>query len=183
MQTCGLHFYAHRKACMLCCEPHVFWSKWRVVASTLLSWYRLASRQSHGEVTPPCAEEGAIGWRLCCTSLALLSTIPCVLVPFSPHALSFVQRGSQMVRHASAATGVHRGTGGFPCGGRGSGTSVCGRCHVQLSPPRWEMMGGTWEGFSRRGGLPLLKCLREDCMPPCASPTHTLPSGTDRPIG
>jgi hypothetical protein len=174
MQTCGLHFYAHRKACMLCCEPHVFWSEWRVVAPTLLSWYRLASIQSHGKVTPPCAEEGAASVLYVFSSLVDDSVPPRALVP---HAVSLVQRGSQVVRHASSATGVHRGAGGFPCGGRSAGTSVCGECPVQLSPPLWEKMGGTWEGLSRTRGEVGRRCesaFRVDCMSPCPpSPPHT----------
>jgi hypothetical protein len=57
-----------------------------VVASTLLSWYRLASRQSHGEVTPLGAMEEATGLRLCCISLALVddSVRPRALVPSRP---------------------------------------------------------------------------------------------------
>jgi hypothetical protein len=56
-----------RQAC--CTEPHIFWIEWQVVVPTSHSWRRRATRQSHRDAFPLCAEEEATSLCLCCISL------------------------------------------------------------------------------------------------------------------
>ncbi len=148
---------------MLCCEPHIFWSEWRVVAFLLRC--RLASRQSHGEVTPLGAEEEATGLRPCCIFSVDISFPVHVSVP--PRAL-FPTR--LVPRAPRLADGTPRK-----------------RCHWCSSGDWWFSLRWTQDGYvslwtvpcavvtttlgkygrdvggvvadSRRGGSPLRKCV------------------------